>query len=112
MIARSAVTVFRQVFHFAVALLLVTALFSGACFACAPVKAAGCCDPAGHCKKISKSCENHLPALLSTAPAPVELTSAYREAIAPPQPAYGAPFTTSAQLSAPDLCLLHSILLI
>lgn len=64
-------TVFRAFAHLAVVLLLVAALVSTACLGCVPVKAGGCCDPAGHCKKITKTCNDPHVALLDSTPPPV-----------------------------------------
>jgi hypothetical protein len=103
-------TVIRAIANIGLVMLLVAALVSGACLACAPVKAGGCCDPAGHCKKISKTCDEQSPATLTTAMAAVELPVAAVEPIRPTVIASPSFTITASEVSPPDLCLLHSLL--
>jgi hypothetical protein len=102
--------VLRAIAHLAVVLLLVAALVAGACVACAPVKAGGCCDPAGHCKKVSKSCGDPSVAVLNPVAPAIELpVFAVVSAPAPPAEFDFSP-APQAPDSPPDLCLLHSVL--
>jgi hypothetical protein len=101
--------VLRSSLHFGVALLLVIGLISGACFACAPVSSGGCCDSAGHCKRISKNCDPQ-PVALPEMPAPVA-DLAVQSAIELPVPQIRWTGAAPAAMdeTPPDLCSLHSV---
>jgi hypothetical protein len=97
-----------RVVNFGLVVMLVAALVSGACLACAPLKAGGCCDPSGHCKKVSKSCDEQ-PAVMTAVVIAVDLPVAVLEIA--PSPLMETSFpVTAAEISPPDLCLLHSLL--
>jgi hypothetical protein len=102
-------TVIRAIANIGLVMLLVAALVSGACLACAPVKAGGCCDPSGHCKKITKTCDDPSAAVLTTAVATIELPTAAVETAPILLPASELP-VVAVEVSPPDLCLLHSLL--
>jgi len=102
--------VIRAIANIGLVMLLVAALVSGACLACAPVKAGGCCDPTGHCKKITKTCDEQSAAVLTTAIAAIELPVAAVEIVSTPDGATFSGMITAREVSPPDLCLLHSIL--
>ncbi|SPE42650.1 exported hypothetical protein [Candidatus Sulfopaludibacter sp. SbA3] len=99
--------VLRTVAHFAVVFFLVAALVSSA-LACAPVKST-CCDPAGHCKRMSKTCDNQTVAILTPVPPPVAMPVATLAPVPTPQTDSSSPVVPMAQDWPPDLCLLHSV---
>jgi hypothetical protein len=100
--------VLRAIAHLGVVLLLVAALVSGA-LACAPAKGGGCCDRAGHCKRVSKTCDNQPVAVLTSLPPAIAMPAAAAEPVPAPQAELSSPVIPVAQDSPPDLCLLYSI---
>ena len=90
--------------------MLVAALVSGACLACAPVQAGGCCDPAGHCKKISRACDDQHSAILAAQTSAIAMPVAILSVMpAPPAESSEPPLARAAE-RPPDLCLLFSTL--
>lgn len=105
---RSLRAVLRATANFGLVLLLVTALVSGL-MACAPVKSGSCCDPSGHCKRISRSCGKVTVAVLTSEPPAMDTPAAAVESVASHPADPPPPLVPLAQISPPDLCLLHSI---
>lgn len=84
-------------------------LVASLCLACAPLKAGGCCDRAGHCQKVSKTCDGHPVAVLNALPAVVPVAVSIETVVAPQRTSF-TPILVRAQHLPPDLCLLHSLL--
>jgi hypothetical protein len=98
-------TVLRAIAHLGLVLLLMASL----CLAVAPLKAGGCCDHAGHCQKVSKTCDGHPVAVLNAPLPAIHVAWSVETAVAPQRNSFSPALVHTVHLP-PDLCLLHSLL--
>ena len=97
--------VLRTFAHLGVVLLLIATLVTGTCLGCIPVKAGGCCDPSGHCKKVSRTCDYPHSALLTVQAPPVSLPVTSLAMVPAPQAVSADPGPAIVPERPPDLPL-------